>query len=96
MDIYQIFRDGPVFLWAFASRVLAFLDFFFAISVPAFLYKMFFAFPHTLVFLFRVPMLMQLRLKYATVITHTMAKNILYFIMYIYTHHRKGVKHDDC
>ena len=27
-------------------------------------------------------------LKYCSVITHTMVKNVLYFITYIYTHHK--------
>ena len=40
------------FLWAFAFRVPAFLDFSFAFGVPALLYEIIFAFPRALAFLF--------------------------------------------
>ena len=47
------------FLWAFASRVPAFLDFSFPFHVPAFHNAIVFAFPRAPAFLFRVPMLPQ-------------------------------------
>ena len=51
-------RDGRAFLWDFAFRVPAFLEFSFAFCVPALLYDIVFAFPRALAFLFHVPMLL--------------------------------------
>ena len=53
---FLVTGDGRAFLWAFAFRVPAFLDFSCAFRVPALLYDIVFAFPRALAFLFRVPL----------------------------------------
>ena len=60
-------RDGRAFLWDFAFRVPAFLEFSFAFRVPALLYDIVFAFLRALTFLFRVPMLLQFTQKWCAV-----------------------------
>ena len=54
-----LYSEMGAFLWAFASRVPAFLDFSFPFHVPAFLNAIVFAFPRAPAFLFRVPMLLE-------------------------------------